>query len=56
MAVFEYNEDRENEQQQGLYALAVGMSRKYLIEIACRDVEDDSHEYVAVGFVVEPVH
>ena len=32
------------------------MGRKYLIEISCRNVKDNSYEDISVGFIIEPVH
>ena len=39
-----------------MYALAVGMGRKYLIEISCCNMKDNSDEDISVGFIIEPVH
>ena len=56
MTIFEYNDDRENEQQKRLYTFAVGMGGKYFVEIAGCDMEDNSYKNVSVGFVIKPVH
>ena len=52
----QYQERSQNEQNSGLYHLAHRMRRKNLVEETCRDMEDDRHQNVPAGFIVQPVH